>query len=220
MACHTPRGPWQARCGPSQHPRPESCSRGVARRRASRRAPRRVHRAATHGLLADALLTTGDREAGHQLILDVWGSARRMGAGWFEREAERIARRHRISGSPTAPTCHGHWRCSPQESGRFSRSWPLGRLTARSPSDWSSPRKPRACTSATSWPSSGSPTVDRPRPSPASCSRQADVTRRREHRIYRASANGCANRSAPHSHCEGRSICVAGAGFEPATSGL
>jgi DNA-binding CsgD family transcriptional regulator/phosphoglycolate phosphatase-like HAD superfamily hydrolase len=63
------------------------------------------HAAATHGeyfvlkprlALAEALLGTGDRDTGHQLILDVWQSARRMGAGWFEREAARVARRHRI----------------------------------------------------------------------------------------------------------------------------
>jgi hypothetical protein len=35
-----------------------------------------------------------------------------------------------------------------------------------------------------------------------------------------SSGDHCANDSGPHSHCEGHCLVVAGAGFEPATSGL
>jgi DNA-binding CsgD family transcriptional regulator/tetratricopeptide (TPR) repeat protein len=46
--------------------------------------------------LAGALLETGERDEARVLLLDLWQSARDMGAGQFEREAARIAHRNRI----------------------------------------------------------------------------------------------------------------------------
>ena len=63
------------------------------------------HSAATHGDyvalrprlgLATALLETGERDEARVLLLDLWQSARNMGAGLYEREAARLARRSRI----------------------------------------------------------------------------------------------------------------------------
>ncbi len=46
--------------------------------------------------LAGALFAAGERDEGRELVLGLWQSAREMGAGWFEREAARLARRNRV----------------------------------------------------------------------------------------------------------------------------
>jgi len=56
---------------------------------------------AYHGLrtrlgLARALLSAGERDEARVLLLDIWQSAREMGARWFEVQSARLARSNRI----------------------------------------------------------------------------------------------------------------------------
>ena len=46
--------------------------------------------------LVKALLEVGTREEARLLLHGLWVSAKGMGAGWFEREAVRLGRRHRM----------------------------------------------------------------------------------------------------------------------------
>jgi DNA-binding CsgD family transcriptional regulator/tetratricopeptide (TPR) repeat protein len=46
--------------------------------------------------LAEALLTEGERDEGRELLVDVWTTARRIGAGYFVGRARRLATRTRL----------------------------------------------------------------------------------------------------------------------------